>query len=519
MVFPEIRTLTFNDGVAMENNAFSKLRKELLDLANLSQLSSLLEWDQNVNVPSGGHRARADVMAYVAHLRHEKFVAKKFENLLRTAVESAENGKLENDESFIALKTLSDFKKAKKLPTEFVGESARLYGESYQVWVEARAKSDFLLFEPYLTRIVQAKKQEAEYLGYIKSPYDALMDNFEPGLTTEFASKIFDQLKAFMVPFVERIGSSRVKIDRGFLYEKYPIKKQSQFVRVVAEKIGFDFHKGRLDVSTHPFCQSLHSTDVRLTTRFDEKDFINQALLSVIHEVGHGLYDQGLPEEYFGTPLGESISLGIHESQSRLWENQVGRSWSFWVYFYEDLKKSFPSQLEGVSLSKFYRAINFVKPGLIRVDADEATYNLHVILRFEIERDLIEGNIEVAELPDVWSRKIKEYLDLIVPNDARGVLQDIHWSKGLFGYFPTYIVGNLYAAQFFDTARKQIRRIDSKISNGQFSELKEWLKNNIHVHGRRYSSEELLFKATGNKSTPVYFMDYIKAKYSEIYNL
>lgn len=503
----------------MEDNAFSELRKQLLDLANLDQVSSILEWDQNVNVPPGGHRVRADVMAYVAGLRHERFISEEFEDLLRRAVDLAENGKLKDDETFISLKVLSDFEKAKKLPTEFVTESARLYGEAYEIWVGARARSNFSFFEPYLTKIVQTKRQEAEYLGYASSPYDALMDDFEQGLTTEFATEVFDKLKVFLTPFLERIRDSKVKINRRFLNEKYPVEEQSRFVRMVAEKMGFDFQKGRLDVSVHPFCESLHPTDVRLTTRFDEKDFLNQALLSVIHETGHGLYDQGLREEYFGTPLGESISLGIHESQSRLWENQVGRSLPFWVYFYPQLQKVFPGQLNGVSLEQFYRAVNFVQPGFIRVDADEVTYNLHVILRFEIERDLIEGNLEAKDLPIAWNQKMKEYLGLNVSNDAQGVLQDVHWSSGSIGYFPTYTLGNLYAAQFFNAAKKQLPELSEKIANGNLIELREWLRQNIHVHGELYLPEHLVLRVTGQKPSPDHMITYLEKKYSEIYEL
>lgn len=503
----------------MENSIFLALRQELLGLTHLDKVSSLLDWDQNVNVPSGGHKARAEMMSYVAALRHEKFISKQFEDLLTSAVEMAESGKLRDDEKIIVLRTLDDFEKAKKLPTEFVAELTRLCGEAYEVWVEARAKSDFKLFEPYLTRIVQAKRKEAEYSGYKGSPYDALMDDFEPNLTSASAEDMFNELKPFLVELIDKIKNSKVKIDKRFLTKKYPIAKQSAFARMVVERIGFDFNRGRMDVSVHPFCESAHSTDVRLTTRFDERDFINQALMSLIHEAGHGIYEQGLPKEYFGTPLGESVSLGIHESQSRLWENQVGSSLSFWQYIYPALKTVFPVQTSGVSLQELYKAINIVEPGFIRVDADEVTYNLHVILRFEIERDLIEGKIKVAELPDIWNQKIKECFNLKVPNDAQGILQDIHWSGGLFGYFHTYTYGNVYAAQFFHAAKKHIRMLDSKISSGNFLELKEWLKNNIHVHGRRYFPEDLVVKATGDKPMPIYFIDYLEKKYSEIYNL
>ncbi len=503
----------------MGTNPYLELKEQLLGVTHLGAIERLLDWDLNVNVPSAGHRARAVMMGYIAGLEHEKFTSDKFREVLTRAGELAERGKLKEDEKSVVAITLADFEKSKKLPVEFVAELAQLCGESNEVWIEARAKSDFKLFEPYLTRIVRAKRQEAEYLGYESSPYDALMDDFEPGLTTEFMSGIFIELRPFLVSLLDRIKGSQVKINKKFISKKYQISKQSEFIRMVVEKIGFDFRRGRMDVSVHPFCESVHPTDVRLTTRFKERDFVNQALLSLIHEAGHGLYEQGLPEESFGTPLGESVSLGIHESQSRLWENQVGKSLQFWFYFYPKLKRIFPRQLRDVSLEQFYQAINIVEPGFIRVDADELTYNLHVAIRFEIEKDLIEGNLEVRELPDIWNRKMKEYFELKVSKDADGVLQDIHWSAGLFGYFPTYTMGNLYSAQLFDAAKRQLPDLGGEIVKGDFTSLREWLRLNIHVYGRRYPPKDLILKATEDKPASVYLIDYLERKYSDIYKL
>lgn len=504
----------------MRTNPYLELKEQLLGITHLGSLEGFLDWDLNVNVPSAGHRARAVMMGYIAGLKHDKFTSDKFKEVLARAGELAGKGKLKEDEKRVVTITLADFEKAKKLPVEFVAEFAQLCGESNEVWIEARAKSNFKIFEPYLTRIVLAKRQEAEYLGYEGSPYDALMDDFEPGLTSGFMSGIFIELKPFLVSLLDRIRRSKVKINNKlFLSRKYEIVKQSEFIRMVVEKIGFDFCRGRMDVSIHPFCESVHPTDVRITTRFKERDFVNQALLSLIHEAGHGLYEQGLLEEYFGTPLGEPVSLGIHESQSRLWENQVGKSLQFWSYFYPKLKQVFPRQLRDISLEQFYQAINVVEPGFIRVDADELTYNLHVAIRFEIEKDLIEGNLEVRELPDIWNRKMKEYFGLKVGNDADGVLQDSHWSAGLFGYFPTYTLGNLYSAQLFAAAKRQLPDLAGEIIKGNFMELREWLRSNIHVHGRRYSPKELILKATGNKPASVYLIDYLDRKYSDIYRL
>lgn len=503
----------------MENNAYSGLRKALLEIAYLGQASTLLNWDMEINLPKLGHKARAEAMGYIAGLNHGKFISRKFEEILMRAVELEKSGNLGSEDSFIVLKTLSDFEKARRLPSKFVEASERLYGEAYEVWVNARAKSDFSLFEPYLTKIIATKRQEAEYIGYANPPYDALMDNYEPGITCDAVFEIFDQLKQFLVPFIEKIKHSQVKIDKEFLARRFPIDKQDEFIRMVVRAMGFDFDRGRLDVTIHPFCTSLHPTDVRITTRFDEKDFLNQALMSAIHEAGHGLYDQGLREEYFGTPLGDAISLGIHESQSRMWENLVGRSLSFWKYFFPKLQKAFPEQLRGVSPEQFYKAINFVEPGFIRVDADEVTYNLHVIFRVEMERDLIEGNLEVKDCPYVWNKKMKEYFGLDVPDDARGILQDVHWSGGLVGYYHTYALGNIYSAQFNHAAHVQISGLENKIAKGEFLELGEWLRKNIHVHGELYLPEHLILRVTGEKPSPKYFIDYLNKKYSEIYEL
>lgn len=503
----------------MKNNAYLDLRKTLLEIAYLGQASTLLEWDMEINLPKLGHKIRAETMGYIAGLRHEKFTSKEFEEILMRAIELEKSGNLDGNDSFIVLKTLSDFEKSKKLPTEFVVELTQLCSEAYEVWVEARAKSDFSIFEPYLTRIVTAKRREAEYIGYANSPYDALMDNYEPGITCEMTMEIFDELKQFLIPFIQKIKDSRAKIDKKFLTRKFPIDKQDKFIRMVVQEMGFDFDKGRLDVAVHPSCTSLHPTDVRITTRFDEKYFLNQALMSAIHEAGHGIYDQGLREEYFGTPLGDAISLGIHEANSRMWENQIGRSLSFWKYFFPELQKAFPGQLRGVSLEKFYRAINFVEPGLIRVDADEVTYNLHVIFRVEMERDLIEGNLGVKDCPEVWNRKVKECLGLDVPDDTRGILQDVHWACGLLGYYHTYSLGNIYGAQFNHAAHIQIPELNDKIAKGNFLELREWLRKKIHVHGELYLPEHLVLRVTGEKPSSKYFIDYLEKKYSEIYEL
>ncbi|MCX6762923.1 MAG: carboxypeptidase M32 [Candidatus Moranbacteria bacterium] len=411
-----------------------------------------------------------------------------------------------------------EYERQKKLPVAFVKEMAKICSEGHNVWIKAREKSDFGIFLPYLKKIVALKRKEAELVGYKKSPYDALLDTYEPGATSEEISMIFEELKNFLVPFLKKIKNSKVKISQKILAGNFPTEQQKKFNEEVAKKIGFDFEAGRLDTSVHPFSTGFHPNDVRITTRF-RKDNMFDSFFGVIHETGHALYEQGLNAKHFGTPLGEAISHGIHESQSRMWENMVARSKNFWKYFFPKLQKQFPKPFAETKFDDFYRVINDVRPSLIRVEADEVTYSLHIILRFEIEKELIEGSIEVEDLSKIWNAKVKEYLGIKVPSDASGVLQDTHWSGGGIGYFPSYTLGNLYAAQLFNTAKKDLINLEKEISIGQFGHLREWLREKIHIHGKMYSADGLVREVTGEPLTSQYFIDYLKKKYGEIYKI
>ena len=331
-------------------------------------------------------------------------------------------------------------------------------------------------------------------------------------MTALKASQLLNDLKDFLVPFLNKVKSSAAKNNSKIIGGDFPIDKQAAFNRMIVEKIGFDFAAGRIDTTTHPFATGLHPQDVRITTRYRQNDPL-YSLGSTIHEAGHGLYEQGLPYEHFGTPLAESVSLGIHESQSRMWENLIGKSKSFWKYFYPKLQKEFPVPFKKVAFDKFYAIVNEVKPSLIRTEADEVTYNLHIILRFEIEKEMIEGSIDLKQLPQIWKSKMKEYFGINVPSDALGVLQDVHWSAGLIGYFPTYSFGNLYSAQFFAAMKKAIPDIDKKMSRGEFSEIRTWLKKNIHAHGKTYTADSLIMKVTGEPLQSRYFIEYVEGKY------
>ncbi len=497
-------------------NTFPEFQQKLNDLAQLKAAFSVLSWDKDVFMPPKGSGPRATMLGYLAGELHDRVLSREFRDLLRDAKSAADANELPPGERAIVREVWREVTREEKLPVEFVKELTQVTSEAYHVWMKARQKKDFKLFAPYLAKIIALKKREAEYVGFKKSPYDALLDTFEPYATTDEIAAALGDLKGFLAPFLVKIRNSKVKINHDAIAGNFDIEKQKAFCMLVAAKIGYDFDAGRLDVSAHPFSTSFHPLDARITTRYSNTEFM-QSISGVIHETGHALYEQGLPAAQFGTPLAEAVSLGIHESQSRLWENLVGKSRAFWTYFYPLLQKEFPAPLAHVSLDTFYRTINAVQPSFIRVEADEVTYNLHIILRFEIERAMLEGDIAVEDLPRIWNTKFKELLTLDVPDDSVGVLQDVHWSGGMIGYFPTYSLGNLYSAQFFAAARRDIPTLDEDMAHGEFGKLLKWLREKIHVHGKFYSAQELAKNATGEKLNSKYFAEYISKKFGEIY--
>jgi carboxypeptidase Taq len=497
----------------------------LTEIQHLKSAASLLSWDQETYMPAGGGEARADQLATLEGLAHDKLVSPDVKGWLGQWVDptsglARETGTEPWDEPSRALlrEVWRDYSRANKLPSEFVTRLARQASLSQQVWVEARAQNDFKKFLPNLRTLVALKREEAAYVGYQASPYDALMDSYEPGMTVAHITPLFAALKAGLVPLLRRVLDSPIRIDDSFLHRTYEADRQMEFGKLVLTAMGYDFTRGRLDLSAHPFTTSFHPTDVRVTTRVFETD-LPSCLFSCIHEGGHGLYDQGLEPERYGTPLGDSLSLGIHESQSRLWENSVGRSLSFWRCFYPMLQQVFPHQLPGVSLEQFHAAINRVQPSLIRVEADELTYNLHIMIRYEIERALIEDGMDVADLPGVWNEKMRTYLGIVPETDRTGVLQDVHWSMGAIGYFPTYTLGNLYAAQFYDQARLEILDLEDHIAAGQLTVLTKWLNQKIHRWGRTFTVEHLVRRVTGSSLSPQPFLDYVEQKYGQLYRL
>jgi carboxypeptidase Taq len=501
------------------------LTTRLLEIQRINSAASVLSWDQETYMPTGGGAARAEQIAVLQGLAHQKLVSPDIERLLSQWVDPAtghaaeQPGDLWDEPSRSLLREVwRDFSRAKKLPSDFVITLSRECSLAQQVWTEAKERNMFATFLPNLRTVLSLKRQEAQYLGYQDSPYDALLDVYEPGSTIATLRPIFAQLKARLVPLLRRITERHVQIDDSILRHSYEQTRQLEFGRLVLTAMGYDFERGRLDLSAHPFTTSFHPTDVRVTTRVYERE-LQSCLFSCIHEGGHGLYDQGLDQRYYGTPLGDSVSLGIHESQSRLWENCVGRSRAFWRFFYPILQRTFQDQLRGVDVEGFYAAINCVKPSFIRVEADELTYNLHIMLRFEIEQDLIEGRVQPEDLPTLWNRKMKEYLGITPPSDAEGVLQDVHWSFGAFGYFPTYTLGNLYSVQFFEQARLEIPHLEENIAAGQLLALRRWLEQKIHRWGRMFTPDHLARRVTGTTISPDPFLSYVEKKYGELYQL
>ena len=497
------------------NEAFERLKEKLALVSDLRNAAAVLSWDQETYMPPKGAEARARQLATLSRLAHEFFTSDEIGELLDQLEPQVRDLPHDSFEASLVRVTKRDYEKAKKLPTELVEELARATSLGTEAWKQARKESKFALFRPHLEKILDLTIQKAEALGYKEHIYDALLDLFEPEMKTAHVKRILDDLRAKLVPIVAAIREAPPP-DDSFLKREFDEQKQWDFGLMIIKDFGYDFEAGRQDRSAHPFTTSFSVHDVRITTRI-QKDFLPTGLFGTLHECGHALYDQGIDPQLERTPLASGASLGVHESQSRLWENLVGRSRPFWEHYYPKLQETFPAQLKDVELERFYRAINRVEPSLIRVEADEVTYNLHIMLRFELELQLVERKLAVSDLPGVWNAKMKEYLGVEPPNDALGVLQDIHWSSGLIGYFSTYTLGNLLSAQLFKSAQKDIPDLIEQIRSGQFRELLGWMREKIHKHGRKFTPMELIQRATGRELEAESYLEYIREKYSEIY--
>ncbi len=500
------------------DEAYAELIRRIKSIALLNSCGSVLHWDHQTYMPPKGAAHRAEQVALLAGLSHAQFTAPEIGDLLSRAEEGATQQEPGSVSAVNVREIRRSYDRATRIPPPLVEELARTAALAHDVWTEARRASDFERFRPWLAKLVTLKQAEAAAVGGAGVRYDALLDEYEPGETVERLIPIFRELRASLVELVGRIAGSSKRPDASILHRMYPIAAQEAFGKRVAAAIGFDFQAGRLDVTTHPFCSGIGPGDTRLTTRYNLHDF-GDAFFSILHEAGHGLYDQGLDSAHYGTPMGEAVSLGIHESQSRLWENLVGRSGAFWRHWLPHARRAFPDALAGVALDAFVFAVNDVRPSLIRVDADEATYNLHILLRFDLERALIDGELPVADLPAAWADGMERLLGIRPPDDAQGCLQDVHWSGGSFGYFPTYTLGNLYAAQFFAAARAEIGDLEELFRRGEFLPFTEWLNRKIHREGQRYRAADLVAAVTGEPLDPRYLLRHLTEKLGTLYGL
>ncbi len=496
----------------------STLRSHLAEIMDLHAAMQVLSWDQETYMPTAGAEERAEQLATLSKIAHKKFTTDEIGLLLEGLSAQAKNFAYDSDDASIVRAAVRDYDRARKLPTSLVTELSRTTSLAVEAWKEARAKDDFGLFQPHLEKIVDLTIQKAEAWGYEEHIYDALLDEYEPEMKSSQVAPIFKHVRQATVPLVQAIQEQSNAVDDSALHQYFDPQKQWDFGVSVIKDFGFDFNRGRQDKSTHPFTTSFGVGDVRLTTRILE-NYLPSALFSTMHEAGHGMYEQGFALSLRRTNLRDGASLGVHESQSRMWENIIGRSKGFWSHYYPQLQQLFPQQLGNVSVEAFYRAINKVVPSLIRVEADEVTYNLHIFVRFELERDLVSRAIHVADLPEAWNTKMNEYLHIIPDSNANGVLQDIHWSSGLIGYFPTYSLGNILSVQFFNKMVADNPTIPEQIAKGEFDAVLGWLRENIHQHGRKFTPTELVQRVTGGGIDAQPYINYITTKYTNIYGL
>ncbi len=503
----------------MKNKDYDTLFKLSKHARLLSGISSLLEWDQETYMPPAAAAIRADQHQTLAGLIHKEKTSRKFAAALSKLID-LKSGKiigkgLEIPQKASLREWRRDYLQDTALPSKFVEEFAKLASQSQLAWRQAKKDNAFQQFAPFLEKIIALSKKRADYLKYKEHPYDALLNLYEPYATTKQVAHLFSHLRTSIVTLLKKI-STRKQIDDSFLYGKFDSQKQLDFGRRLLHDMGYDLERGRLDISAHPFSSSSHPTDSRVTTRIHPTSVISNISV-ILHEGGHGLYEMGLPTEHYGSPLGDAISLGMHESQSRWWETRIGQSKAFWHYYLPILKQTFSNKLDNISLDSFYKAINKVEPSLIRVEADEVTYPLHVILRFEMEKELIEGTLSVRDVPEAWNAKMQDLLGIVPPSNSEGCLQDVHWSMGALGYFPTYTLGNLYAAHLFEAFEKQHPDWEQRVEKGELLFIKTWLHDHVYRWGRQLTSEELLETATGKKFSADAYIHYLNNKYKKIY--
>jgi carboxypeptidase Taq len=512
------------------SDAYSEFIETVERLSNVQHAAMVLGWDQEVMMPEGGTPARSKQRSALSTVSHEMLTSDEMAELL----EELEDADLSDEQEAVVSEIRRKHDRAAKVPQDLVEEISEVSSEAMPVWKEAREQDDFETFAPTLEKLVELKREYAEHIDPDRDPYEVLFEEYEPYLGIETAESVLTRLREELVPLIDAIRESDADLDTDTFDVsgteasggsedassggEFDTDTQEELARDVLDTLGYDWDHGRLDTAPHPF-SSGNQFDARVTTRFSPDEPLG-ALMATVHEFGHATYTLGLPREQYGTPLGESRDMTVHESQSRLWENHVGRSEAFWERFLPKVEERFPEKLDGVSLIDVYEAANEVyEDNLIRVEADELTYHMHIVVRFEIERDLIRGDIDVEDVPEIWNDKYEEYLGVRPDTDAEGCLQDIHWSHGDFGYFPTYSLGSVLAAQLFDTAEDEIPDLDEKVREGDFEPLHDWLTENVHQHGSRYTTDELVREATGEDYNADYFLDYVTSKYGDLYEL
>lgn len=501
-----------------EKNAYQALLRKVQRLDDLVKTSAVLWWDMQVSMPSAGSQGRASQLATLSEIIHTEQTSAEMGELIAAAAEEMAGADYDSTEASLVRYLQRDYEKATKLPAEFVSRVSEISSQAHVVWEKARTEDDFSSFAPFLDKIISLGQEAADYYGYEDEAYDALLDDYEPGMRTADVREIFEAAREALVPLRRAIEESGRPVDDDCLHQSYDVDKQQQYARYLTTVVGYDLERGHLGTAAHPFSTDFNQNDVRITARW-YPDFISPSVFGTLHESGHALYEQNTGPELARTPLAAGAWLGFHESQSRLVENMIGRSRGFWRNHFPKLQKMFPEQLGNVDVDTFFRAVNKVEPSLIRVEADELTYILHIILRFELEQAMVNGDLLAKDVPAAWNDKMQTLLGITPPTDREGCLQDVHWSGASFGYFPTYALGSLYAAQLFEAAKTQVPQVDQELAQGRTDSLMTWMKENVHRHGRKYLPAELMMRATGRPLDHQAFVRYATTKFSEVYEL
>ncbi len=497
---------------------YHALLEKVYEINDLNKAQAVLSWDKEVNMPPLGLAARVQQMTTLSRLTHTMSTSDEMGQLIEDAAASLNGAAYDSNEASLLRLLKKNYEDARKVPSDYIIRAAQLSGKAHAVWAQARAENDYASYEPWMAQVIEMCQELADYYGYEDEKYDALLDKYEVGMKTADVRAIFDASKAALVPLREAIEERGTAVSDALVHQNFDIDKQKEFARYIAAEIGYDFERGHLGTVVHPFATSFSRDDARITTRW-YPHFLNPSLFGTLHESGHAMYEQGTHPDLARTPLARGTSLGIHESQSRMMENLVGRNRGFWQAHFPKLQSLFLAQLGGATAEDFYRAINKVQPSYIRVEADELTYNFHIILRFELEQAMLNGELAAKDLPSAWNARMEDLLGITPPTDSKGCLQDVHWTRPGFGYFPTYALGNLYAAQFMETAVAQFPAIESELAAGKTTTLLAWLRENIHQHGRKFTPGELVERVTGKPLSHDAFMRYATAKFNDIYDL